>query len=399
MVLNFFPTLLARKNKVTYIAFFLLFASVAGRAFFNYSGYKLRYIVDTLLLVFLALSITPQFITSRINLYPYVYLVLQSVLISTLLILPPNFDYFSILYVCLTIQAMTFFSIKKGFLWIAFFSFLLLAALLYSQGLKGGILFFPVPLAGCILTALYIMAARKAEEEKNRSQALLEELQSAYKKLEEYTKQAEEFAAAGERNRLARELHDSVTQKLFSMTLTAEAARMIHEKDPVKVVSLLARIQELARDSLTEMRSLLKKLRPKTLTHDGLLTALKQHIKERQNEDGLNVDLNVEGDESLSSGIEEALFRIIQEALNNVVKHSGTASAKITLRFGKEAVWLCIEDEGRGFRVSEAVKGPSHLGLSSMNERVKLLGGTLTVESEPGRGTRIHVEIPKVLEV
>jgi signal transduction histidine kinase len=391
--------LLERKNKVAYIAFFLLFGSVAGRAFFNYHGYKLQYVVNTLLLIFLALSISPQFIAPKIKLYPYAYLVIQSALISTLLILPPTYDYFSILYVCLTIQAMTYFSIKKGFLWVAIFSLLLLAALLYSQGVKGGILFFPVPLAGCILTALYIMAARKADEEKNRSQALLGELQSAYKKLEEYTKQAEEFAVAGERNRLARELHDSVTQKLFSMTLTAEAARMIHEKKSERIEPLLERIQELARDSLTEMRALLKKLRPKTITKDGLVPALKQHIKERQDKDGFNVNLTVEGDASLPAGIEEALFRIIQEALNNVVKHSGVDSANIALRFREDALSICIEDQGRGFHVSKLDKGSSHLGLSSMNERAKLLGGTFTIESEPGYGTRIYVEVPRVLEV
>jgi len=391
--------LLNLKNPIASVAFFLLFASVAGRGIFDFSGQEYRYIVFILLFVFLALSITPPLIISKIRLYLDIYLSLQSILIVVLLLLPPNEDYFSILYVCLTIQAVSYFSIRKGFVWIAIFSLLLFVALMYAKGPKAGALFFPVPLAGSLITGLYVMAARKAEEEKNRSQALLGELQSAYKKLEEYTKQAEEFAAAGERNRLARELHDSVTQKLFSMTLTAEAARMIYEKKPERVVPLLERIQELARDSLTEMRALLKKLRPKTITQDGLVPALKQHIKERQDKDGFNVNLTIEGDRILPAGIEEALFRIIQEALNNVVKHSGVDSANITLRFGEDALSICIEDQGRGFHVSEVDKGSSHLGLSSMNERAKLLGGTFTIESEPGYGTRIYVEIPKVLKV
>ncbi len=231
--------LLNLKNPIASIAFFLLFASVTGRGIFDFSGQEYRHIVFALPFAFLALSITPPLVSVKLRLYPDIYLSLQSIAIVVLLLLPPNEDYFSILYVCLTIQAVSYFSIRKGFVWIAIFSFLLLAALMYAQGPKAGVLFFTVPLAGCLMTGLYVMAARRALDEKNKSQALLAELQGAYKKLEEYTKQAETFAATEERNRLARELHDSVTQKLFSMTLTAEAARMSYDKEPAAVVPLL----------------------------------------------------------------------------------------------------------------------------------------------------------------
>ncbi len=388
--------LLNLQNPIASIAYFLLFASVAGRGIFDFAGQEYRHIVFIILFVFLGLSITPPFITLKIRLYPDIYLSLQSIFIVTLLLLPPNEDYFSILYVCLTIQAVSYFSIRKGFVWIAIFSILLFAALVYARGTKEGALFFPVPLAGCIITGLYIMAARKALEEKNKSQTLLTALQGAYNKLEDYTKHAETFAAAEERNRLARELHDSVTQKLFSMTLTAEAARMIYEKEPAGVVSLLQRIQELSHDSLNEMRTLLKKLRPKTISQIGLIPTLKQHIKERKDQDGLSVDLIIDGNQGLSPGIEEPLFRIVQEALNNVVKHSGVNSARIVLRLEEESLSLCIEDQGRGFNLAEVEQDTAHLGLSSMRERVTLMGGKFSIESESGQGTRIYVEIPTV---
>jgi signal transduction histidine kinase len=388
--------LLNLKNPIASIAFFLLFASVAGRGIFDFSGQEYRNTVFIILFVFLALSITPAFISSKIRLYPDIYLSLQSLCIVILLLMPPNEDYFSILYVCLTIQAASYFSARKGFVWIAIFSLLMLAALMIAQGLKAGALFFPVPVAGCILTGLYIMAARKALDEKNKSQALLAELQIAYKKLEDYAKHAEIFAAEEERNRLARELHDSVTQKLFSMTLTAEAARMLYDKEPAGVVELLRRLQELSRGSLDEMRTLLKKLRPKTVSHEGLIPALKRHIRERKERDGLSVDLDIDGNTSLSPEMREPLFRIVQEALNNVVKHSGANSASIVLRQGEESLSLRIEDRGRGFNQAVTEHDAAHLGLSSMRERVTLMGGKFSIESEPGQGTRIFVELPMI---
>jgi signal transduction histidine kinase len=389
--------LLNLKNPRASIAFFLLFASVAGRGIFDFSGQEYRYIVFSILFIFLALSVTPTLIASKIRPYPDIYLGLQSLCIVVLLLLPPSEDYFSILYVCLTIQAVSYFSIRKGFVWIAIFSILLFAALIYAQGPKAGALFFPVPLAGCILTGLYVMTARKALDEKNKSQELLVELQKAYRKLELYTRHAETFAATEERNRLARELHDSVTQKLFSMTLSAEAARMIYDKDPAGVVTLLQRLQELSHDSLDEMRVLLKKLRPKTISHEGLIPALEQHIRERKDTDGLAVDLVVEGgSRSTSPHIEEPLFRVVQEALNNVVKHSGANSARIVLRLEKELLSLRIEDMGRGFNQAETEHGAAHLGLSSMRERVSIMGGKFNIESEPGQGTRIYVEVPTI---
>jgi len=310
--------------------------------------------------------------------------------------MPPKFDYFTGLFICLSFQVMGFFTVKKGFIWIAIFSVVLTAALTYAHGLEGSVLYFPTAVAACTLVGLYGMAVRRAEEARNKSQSLLTELQKAYKKLKNYAEHIEMLSAGKERNRLARELHDSVTQKIFSMTLTAEAAQIIQKKEPKKVPAMLEHIQELARDSLSEMRNLIKKLRPGTIGRDGLAQALRQHISQRQKDDGLIVELSIEGDDDLSVGHEEALFRITQEALNNIVKHSGAGSARILLKFNEKSIFLMIEDPGRGFKLSTVKKDKSHMGLSSMGDRAALIGGRFNIKSRPGNGTRISVEVPTI---
>jgi signal transduction histidine kinase len=139
-------------------------------------------------------------------------------------------------------------------------------------------------------------------------------------------------------------------------------------------------------------------LRPKTVADEGLVPALRRHIAERRERDGLTVALSLEGyaeeDRRLPPEAEEALFRIVQEALNNVVKHAQTDRAEVRLRLRDEAVSLLVEDPGVGFDPTGVISGASHLGLTSIRERVMALRGTLDIESRPGSGTRIRVEVP-----
>lgn len=384
--------------KISHIVFYMLFAAIITRALLQYREHELQFTVNLLLLAFLILSLTQSLITALIHRYTDLYLALQTVLIVVLLVMPPKFDYFAGLFICLSFQVMGFFTVKKGFIWIAIFSVVLTAALIHAHGLEGSVLYSPTAVAVCTLVGLYGMAVRRAEEARDKSQSLLAELQKTYKELKSYAEQVEMLSTVKERNRLARELHDSVTQKIFSMTLTAEAAQILQEKEPKKVPAMLEHIQELAHDSLAEMRTLIKKLRPGTIGRDGLVPALRQHIAQRQKEDGLIVELCIEGNEDLSVNYSESLFRIIQEALNNIVKHSGADSARIVLKFNEKSVFLVIEDPGRGFRLSTVKKDKSHIGLSSMSERTALIGGRFSIESRPENGTRISVKIPKISE-
>lgn len=206
---------------------------------------------------------------------------------------------------------------------------------------------------------------------------------------------AQEAAVLEERSRLARDLHDSISQQLFSMTLTAQAARAQLDKNPQRTASQLERIQETAAAALAEMRALIFQLRPPGLAEQGLVAALQQHVVSLDRREGLNVKFQVDGEERHARGVEQAIYRIVQEALNNVVKHAGTCHVEVHLELLQERISLLISDDGRGFDPTMTINGGRHLGLISMRERAAELGGHLELRSEPGRGTEILVIVPR----
>jgi signal transduction histidine kinase len=255
------------------------------------------------------------------------------------------------------------------------------------------------PTAIFLFTGLCYLAM-EAEEAQNRSEALLADLQAANHKLEAYAAQVEELAASNERNRLARELHDSVTQVIFGLTLAAQAARILLDRDPSRVAAQLDHIQGLAQNALAEMRALIQHLHPISGSGDGLAAGLRRQAAERQSADGLAVELNILGERRLPVKIEAELLRITQEALSNIVKHAHTSHAAITLNLEDAGrVSLCIEDHGVGFDPAETRALPGHLGLTSMAERVQALGGDLLIDSKPGGGTRLLVALALEQEV
>jgi signal transduction histidine kinase len=206
--------------------------------------------------------------------------------------------------------------------------------------------------------------------------------------------QTREYAVVEERNRLARELHDSVTQSLFSVTLLSEAALNLLDRDPGKARERLERANELSQGALAEMRALIFQLRPMTLQEEGLLSAVKKHLTALHSRHGRFVELQVTGAvRRLPSGVEDAAFGIIQESLNNVVKHSNAAHAQVQIRFEPRALRLLTVDNGVGFNASSPTATPT-MGMTSMRERAEGVRGRLTVESEPRVGTRVEAELP-----
>jgi signal transduction histidine kinase len=203
------------------------------------------------------------------------------------------------------------------------------------------------------------------------------------------------LAATKERNHLARELHDSVTQTIFSITLTAKSARMLLDKDPGQVVPQLDHLQELAQGALAEMRGLIFELRPPAVEEIGLVPALRKHFAALKSRNGLTVEFRVAEAVQLSGEQERRLFRIIQEALNNIVKYAQTDRAAVTLTMEQGQVLLLVEDEGIGFDPAAVEAGQEKMGLTSMRERAEMMGGTFEIDSHPEVGTRIRVAIPQ----
>jgi signal transduction histidine kinase len=208
--------------------------------------------------------------------------------------------------------------------------------------------------------------------------------------------QSAELAAVDERNRLARDLHDSVTQTLFSITLTAESIKAMLTKKPERVEGQVDRLQNLARSALAEMRSLIFQLRPAALQEQGLVAALDKHIAVMKAKDLYKVDFNVVGERRLSDEHEQTLYRIAQEAFNNINKHSQAKHVSIDLNFSDDEANLIIKDDGLGFDAETvlAQRNRASLGLTSMRERTELAGGSYTIESTPGNGTIVKVHLP-----
>jgi signal transduction histidine kinase len=205
-------------------------------------------------------------------------------------------------------------------------------------------------------------------------------------------RQAGELASSQERSHLARELHDSVTQALFSMTLVTRTIELQMERDPESARQKLVSLRDLQREALAEMRALIFELRPGNIEADGLLPALRTHTAALQGRIGLPVVVTSELTERLPLEIEEVLYRIAQEALHNVVKHAAARQVQVSLdRHGADVV-LRIRDDGKGF--DQAAVPDGHLGITGMRARADKIGATYTVTSRAGEGTTVEVVVP-----
>jgi signal transduction histidine kinase len=247
----------------------------------------------------------------------------------------------------------------------------------------------PIKIGDRIVGVLDIEADHKDafdEEDLFTSQTLADQLAIAIENAHLY-EQAEELATMKERQRLARDLHDAVSQTLFSASLIAEVLPRLWERNPDEARRRLEEIRQLTRGALAEMRTLLLELRPAALMDaepGDLLRQLAESITGRAR---IPVSVDIQGHCALPSEIKVALYRIAQEALNNVAKHSEATQAKATLTCRDEKIELIISDNGKGFDAS-AIK-PDSLGLGIMRERAKDIGASVDIDSRPGRGTRV----------
>ncbi len=210
------------------------------------------------------------------------------------------------------------------------------------------------------------------------------------------SEQAQELAVLQERQRLARELHDSVSQTLYGIALGTRTACALLRHDPDKLVDLLDNVHAQAERGLTEMRTLIFELRPEELVTEGLVTALRKQVATVETRYGLQVMVELGKEPALSFMAKEALYRIAQEALHNIVKHAHVNSAKLQLSEGEDVAGVTLEVSDAGVGFDPAQSFPGHLGLQSMRERLARLKGTLEIISAPGQGARIRAIVPAI---
>lgn len=205
-------------------------------------------------------------------------------------------------------------------------------------------------------------------------------------------RRSKELAAVQERQRLARELHDSVSQTLFSAQTMAEASLRQWTTNPTQAHTLLDEVYRLLASALTEMRVLLLELRPASLTQVGLKQLFEQYLQATLANQQIHIQFDIEDIPLLSGDVQIALYRIVQEAINNVVKHAKAATVTIRVRQSEQVLIVSVRDDGRGF--STGNQRPTSLGLNIMRERAESIGAQLHIESKAGQGTQVTVMLP-----
>jgi signal transduction histidine kinase len=206
-----------------------------------------------------------------------------------------------------------------------------------------------------------------------------------------------ELSILSERNRLALELHDVVSQKLFSVILSAESAATLLDRDPVDPAAVrpqVARLQTLAREALEELRSLILGLRPPELERDGLAGALRKEIAMLERVHGVPIELDIDGDVDGDTERCLAVLRIAHEAIHNALRHARPGHVHVVLSQINGAMTVEVNDDGIGFEPGSGELRSRHLGLTSMEERARELGGRLQIRSSPGSGTTVRLEVP-----
>ena len=255
----------------------------------------------------------------------------------------------------------------------------------------------PIVSRGGIIGALYLTDKEGAEAFSDADERLIV-LLAAHAAIAiqnaRLHERSRELSIVEERNRLARELHDSVTQQLFGVVLAAESAGELLARGDAGAVDQVARVQGLARAAMDELRAVVFELRPASLEAEGLGQALRKHVDVLRRVSGRAIELRVASPPPLGAAASGQVFRIAQEALQNALRHANAERIEVCLQDGGGRLVLSVADDGRGFDAGAAAVRGRRLGLTSMEERATELGGRLAIDAHPGEGTTVRLEVP-----
>lgn len=229
----------------------------------------------------------------------------------------------------------------------------------------------------------------KSIQRRNRELEALVQARTA--QIEQLFEQTKELAIVEERNRLARDLHDSAKQKAFAALAQLGAAKGLIHSDVRRAKNALGEAENLVYEVIEELSFLIQEMYPAALKEKGLAAVLREYVFEWENRGEIQASLVIHGDQRLPLEVEQALYRVVQEALANVARHSRASQVEITVDYQPEGIQVCIHDNGCGF---DPEQKPIGMGLQSMQARVSKIGGTLTIESAPGKGTRLCTRAP-----
>jgi len=313
---------------------------------------------------------------------PNLYFGIQAfVLMLTFMLGPISADAFNFLFLLLAIHTAVVLPGKSATIWVVIYYAIVSSIVLLTRRLDGvyAALFY---LIAYVLCGFFGHTLQQAEVARDRNQKLVDELRETQKKLQE-------LAVVEERNRLARDLHDSVKQQVFAISMQLSAARTSMSATD-KAYQPVTEAERLAQQAGTELTSLINALRPPALVRKSLPDAVREYVDEWSRQNQIESTLNVDSSVAVDQQVEQALFRVVQEALANVARHSQADKVTVDLKSENNAVVLTIEDNGIGFDEKMIRKG---VGLDSMQERLIALNGKVDVESKKSKGTRVIARV------
>ena len=374
-----------------YFATYLIYIAVIARAIgWNHETAPIPPAIWILLALFGVILVSQQGITRRFPLYPRLYTLVQSALVITMVYTAPTVDFLTLLFLPLSFQAVQFFHDRVGFAWIGAFILSMAGMILFGLEWEAGLTMVLTGGAANVLMGSFAHLITRTEHRRQENQGLFKDLQVTYRQLKDSAAQAEALAAATERHHLVRELHDSLTQTLFSMNLAVQSAQLSLAEGPLPTDEHLIRLQALALSAASEVQALTGQAPPPPLPQGGLAAALQRLAVDRLAQDGLQVTIEITGQRTLPEMVELNLYRIAQEALNNITRHAGVRQAQVRLCLESPLASLEVVDAGCGFDQAGSKYG-NGFGLASMSERAGEIGWGLEVKSRPGLGTHIRV--------
>jgi signal transduction histidine kinase len=261
----------------------------------------------------------------------------------------------------------------------------------------GSFLGVPILSKGDVVAAFYLTDKQGAARFDDDDQTLIE-LLAAHAAIAidnaALFERSREASVAQERSRLARDLHDAMTQNLFSLSLTAEAAASLLRAEPDRAEGELRRVQTLVRDTMAELRAVIFELQPPLLAADGLVATLRKRVALLSRSHRVPITLVHHGGHP-DPGTELEVLRVAQEALHNALRHAQASAIRVALDVDSDRLRLVVADDGRGFDPNARAISARRLGLTSMRERARVLGGRLHIDAAPGRGTTVTLEVPR----
>ena len=322
----------------------------------------------------------------------HLYLGVHGGLVAALMFLQPGWTMYPVLYFPPSVRAILALSVRPGAYWIAAYTVAIAASFAIRMDLSEGLIALFLYGVLYALFGAFTNAIVRADTARRESQALLAELQEAHRQLQEYAARIEELVVMEERNRLAREMHDTLGHRLTVASVQLEGAQRLCSADPERAASMVGTVREQVREALGELRSTVATLRTPVEADLRLPSSLRRLAAYFEEVTSLTIH-QVLPDEmpDLPGAHRLALFRAAQEALTNVQRHAGASQVWLVLNVSDDAVKLLVSDDGRGLSVSAEQAG---FGLRGLRERAAQLGGELHLEPRRGGGTQVSFRVP-----